>query len=234
MKFQNYWVSLKDKTELLSLRERAILAVTGVVLISVIWLQVVYTDIEVGQKEVAQQQSELNKQRVAQSERLNELVSLLAHDPNSALRQEQKSLNETLLSLRTKIEGRLSHLIAPEKMADVMKQVLSDYKGLTLLSAKNLPVEPLQLETTAAEKIGHKNLSDITRDQSEPQAVIFAHGFEMVLSGNYFQALAFLQYLESMRGFYWESLSYKVSQYPKAKITVQLNTLSLEEDWIGV
>jgi len=234
MKFQYYWLSLKDKTELLSLRERAILAVTSIVLISVIWMQVVYIKIETAQKDIAQQQSELNKERVAQSERLSELMSILSHDPNSGLRQEQKILNETLLSLRTKIEGRLSHLIAPEKMADVMKQVLSDYKGLSLLSAKNLPVEPLQLQKTGTEKAENKALSDKTSDQTDPQAVIFAHGFEMVLSGSYFQALAFLQYLESMSGFYWQSLSYKVSKYPTAKITVQLNTLSLEEDWIGV
>ena len=37
-----------------------------------------------------------------------------------------------------------------------------------------------------------------------------------------------------MKGFYWTFLKYEVEEYPKAKITLQLSTLSLDEDWIGV
>ena len=72
------------------------------------------------------------------------------------------------------------------------------------------------------------------RAEREQQTVLFAHGFEMVLSGGYFQTLAFLQHLEAMDGFYWQALDYRVGKYPKAEITIQINTLSLEEDWIGV
>jgi len=221
------WYELKEKTADLSFRERSILAMVMVVAVAFIWLETIYSNIETAQKHVNATKSELMRQSVTQTDRLSELTTLLAHDPNEPLRQQQIELNAQLVSLRENIESRLSHLIAPEKMADVMQTVLSDYKGLKLISARNLPVEPLLINDKHEKKQNNK--------QPEPQqAVIFAHGFEMMLSGNYFQTLEFLQRLEQMNGFYWQKLDYQVEKYPNAKITLQLNTLSLEEDWIGV
>jgi len=228
------WTALKDKTAELSVRERAIIASTGVVLVFIVWLQIFYSDIESAQKKYKQQERAILDITLTQSERLSELTVLLAHDPNASLRTQQKKLNEDLLTIRQQIEGRLSHLIAPEKMADIMRQVLSDYKGLSLVSAKNLPVEPLKINPEKKPLGGKKQSMDISLSQADSQAVIFAHGFEMVLAGNYFQTLEFLQHLETMSGFYWQALSYEVETYPKAKITLHLSTLSLEEDWIGV
>jgi len=226
------WELLKEKTAGLSVRERGIFAATCVVLVIVIWLQVIYTGIEKQKKVIDKQKSQLVQKSITQSDRLIELSNILAHDPNASLRDRQVQLNKDLLTLRGQIEGRLSHLIAPEKMADVMRQVLSDYKGLTLLSARNLPVEPLQINSKSETQLQQR--VDVSGSQTEPQAVIFAHGFEIVLSGQYFQTLEFLQRLESISGFYWRALSYEVGDYPNAEITLELSTLSLEEDWIGV
>jgi len=227
---QDKWFEAKEKIADLTLRERAILAGTTVVLVVFVWLQFVFTDIEKTQKKLAQQKSEMILGSVTQSERLVELTTLLAHDPNAALREERAVLDEELRELRMHIENRLSHLIAPEKMADVMRRVLSDYKGLELLSARNLPVEPLKIHSDEENKQG----LEFSSNQAESEAVIFAHGFMLELSGTYFQTVEFLQHLEKMSGFYWQALDYEVDDYPKAKIKLQLNTLSLEEDWIGV
>lgn len=220
------WYDLKDKTAALSLRERAILLAVAVVLIAFLWAQFFYLGFEKELKKTKQEISQLQQEGWAQSDQLASLMTRLSHDPNAALFSEQRELQEKLEVLKDQIEIRLSHLIAPELMADVMRNVLSDYKGLRLLSAKNLPVEPLKLVM---------NENDIAaKKQDETQAVLFSHRFEMVLSGDYFQALSFLTSLENMNGFYWTMLKYEVDAYPKAKITLQLSTLSLDEDWIGV
>lgn len=224
MKFDK-WHELKDKTAALSLRERVILMVVGLVLIFFIWAQFYYLGFEKEQKQVSTSIKQLKQQEWAQSEQLADLMAKLAHDPNAELIKEQQRIQGELDALKDQIEIRLSHLIAPEMMADVMRQVLSDYKGLRLVNAKNLPVEPLKISqsTTTENKTDEDN-----------QAVIFSHRFEMTLNGDYFQTLEFLQKLEQMKGFYWTKLSYKVDQYPKAQITIELSTLSLDEDWIGV
>ena len=130
--------------------------------------------------------------------------------------------------MKQDIEQRLSNLIEPELMADVMKSVLSDYKGLRLLSAKNLPVMPLEIKNSSKEK------PDAETSEEVRQAVLFSHAFQMEFEGDYFQTLTFLKRLEEMKGFYWTMLHYQVEDYPQAKIILQLSTLSLEEGWIGV
>jgi len=222
------WYVLRDKVAELTLRERGILAAVGVILVLFVWAQFAYLPFEKQQKRQMVKLTELDQKIITQSDRLAELTVLLANDPNAPLRARQKSLQLDMAELTTEIENRLSNLVAPEKMADLMRNVLADYKGLNLLSAKNLPVEPLKIRT-----INNKTTPDKNADQNA-QTVIFAHGFEMVLSGRYFQALEFLQHLEEMKGFYWRTLDYQVEGYPKAKITIQISTLSLEEDWIGV
>lgn len=219
------WHDLKEKTALLSLRERAILLLVGIVVILFIWSQVYFLGFEKKLKSTNQEVTRLKQEEWNQKDELANLSARLAHDPNAALLEEHAKLKEKLGDLKEVIELRLSHLIAPEMMADVMRNVLSDYKGLRLISAKNLPVEPLKLETDKKED---------SQKKEESQSVLFSHRFEMVLNGDYFQTLSFLQRLEEMKGFYWTMLKYEVEEYPKAKITIQLSTLSLEEDWIGV
>jgi MSHA biogenesis protein MshJ len=220
------WYQIREKTADLSLRERGIIAGAAVVLVCFIWLQTSYLAYEKQHKLNVSQKSSLSKDSVKQSERLAELTAALQHDPNAALRNEQATLKNSLQKLRLKIENRMSNLVAPEDMASLMKQVLSDYQGLTLLSARNLPVEPLNINDSVS--------SAQSENTDGPQAVIFTHGFEMELSGSYFQTVQYLQQLENLSGFYWRMLDYQVDQYPKAIIRIQLSTLSLEEDWIGV
>tara|TARA_R110001592_G_C13175703_1_gene750295 strand:+ start:3002 stop:3685 length:684 start_codon:yes stop_codon:yes gene_type:complete len=222
------WNELKDKTAALTVRERIILLMVGVVLILFIWAQFFYLQFEKDLKNNNQEMSSLQQENWSQKDALAGLTDRLTHDPNSALFDKQRKLKGQLEVLKEQIEIRLSHLIAPELMADVMRKVLSDYKGLRLVSAKNLPVEPLELDVKK-ESNGHKNT-----EKDDAQTVLFTHRFEMVLNGDYFQTLAFLKSLEEMKGFYWTLLKYEVNEYPKAKITLQLSTLSLDEDWIGV
>lgn len=221
------WHELSEKTAELSLRERAILVSLTLVVILVIWLQFVFTPFEKKSDELAKKKQALDLQVQEQSAQVATLAQSLQHNPNDALRVEQTKLQGTLEQLREQIENQLDTLVPPEKMADIMKAILSDYKGLRLVSARNLPVEPMVLG-------GNTDQSTQGEQDSAAQAVIFSHGFEMILEGEYFQTLEFVQGLEAMSGFYWRMLDYKVDTYPKGVITIQISTLSLEEEWIGV
>lgn len=221
------WLELKEKTAELSLRERGIIAATTVVVVLVVWLQFVFTPLDKKSQQVNKSITALNQDIANESSQIATLAASLQNNPNDALRKEQKQLKNKLSQLSENIEERLDTLVPPEKMADLMRDVLSDYKGLRLVSARNLPVEPIHIASGTGKK------SDKETDSSA-QAVIFSHGFEMKLNGGYFKALEFIQRLEQMQGFYWQMLDYEVDSYPNATITIQLSTLSLEEDWIGV
>lgn len=222
------WGELKAKTAALSLRERVILLAAICVCVTFIWLQFFFLGFEKQLKQSRQDILTEQQLSVDQSDQLSQLMERLSHDPNAVLLQEQELLQTKLDDLKQRIEQRLSNLIEPELMADVLKSVLSDYKGLRLITARNLPVRPLEIKNTAKEKMGNE------KKEEQKQAVLFSHAFQMEFEGDYFQTLSFLKRLEEMKGFYWTMLHYQVEDYPQAKIMLQLSTLSLEEGWIGV
>lgn len=230
------WQLLDEKCADLSLRERGILLGTFLTLILFIWLQFVYAPIQDQGKIHAQSLQQANEDLSRYASQMQELKAKLENNPNTPLRAEQKALQQRLDELAQDIEARLSNLVPPRKMAAVMQSVLTDYQGLKLRRARNLPVEPLKMQSTeaAVDKADFEENDTGSESFSNDDAVIFVHGFEMELEGEYFQTLRFLQRLEAMDGFYWQAFDYVVEGYPKAKVTIQLNTLSLDEEWIGV
>jgi MSHA biogenesis protein MshJ len=231
------WTSLKEKTAALSQRERTVLLLASLACVLFIWAQFFYLGFEKQLKQARQEITQQQQLTVDQSDQLSSLMARLASDPNASLREEQQTLRKKLNELKQDIEQRLSNLIEPELMADVMKTVLSDYQGLQLISARNLAVLPLEINTgrsDASRSGAAVNNNNAANTAAEKQAVLFAHTLQLELKGDYFQTLDFLKRLESMKGFYWTMLKYDVKDHPQANITLQVNTLSLEEDWIGV
>ena len=65
--------------------------------------------------------------------------------------------------------------------------------------------------------------------------MLYQHGVEMLLEGEYFQTLRYLKALEELPWqVLWGELEYGVQDYPRASIRLQINTLSTDSGWIGV
>mgnify|MGYP002062939409 FL=1 len=103
------------------------------------------------------------------------------------------------------------------------KKRMMQEQELTLLSLHTLESGPL---------LG----TGQTGDEAAPiGAMLHRHGFEVTFSGGYLPTLRYLQALERLPWrFYWDSVSYEVIDYPRSIVRMQLHTLSLSEDWIGV
>ena len=225
---QDKWSQLSERFLALTLRERGIALGVCLALVLFLWLQFVFSPFEEGQKNKRISLMQNNDAIVELAAQLNAFEQKVKADPNAPLREQERKLSNELDELGIEIEQHLSHLLAPQKMAQILRSVLSDYQGLTLLKARNLPVKALTVESSSDLE------SDTLGEQEADRAAIFSHGFEMQFEGTYFQSLQFLQRLEKMEGFYWQMFDYQVDGYPRAIITIQLNTLSLEEGWIGV
>ncbi len=213
-----HWEKLSSQIEAMTIRERVIVLCASVIGIVFIWVQFVYTPLQERHKKASRSVSSLAQQEVDFSARQAELTQRLTEDPNRELRTQRDGLEKQLVVMKNQIERQLSGLIPPEKMADVLRSMLNQQEKLTLVNVKNLPVEPF-----------NKPLNE-----SDEGSGLFSHGMELVLEGEYFDVLEYIQRLESLKGFNWLMMNYEVLDYPKARVTVKINTLSLEEDWIGV
>jgi MSHA biogenesis protein MshJ len=111
-------------------------------------------------------------------------------------------------------------------MTDVLENVLLQDGELTLLSLENLPVEAIVSRAPADPGTESANGGDDG---------LYKHSFVLTLTGNYpatvryFEALAELPWQ-----FHWDGLRYQVQTYPEAIITLQVHTVSMSRDWIGV
>jgi len=65
--------------------------------------------------------------------------------------------------------------------------------------------------------------------------VLYLHAVELQLRGSYFEALRYLQALETLPWqVIWDQLEYQVIQYPQADIRLRINTLSGSDRLLGV
>jgi MSHA biogenesis protein MshJ len=58
---------------------------------------------------------------------------------------------------------------------------------------------------------------------------------QLVLEGTYLDCLKYLEAVERLPWqLYWGSLQLETQRHPRTRISIELHTLSLEEEWIGV
>lgn len=213
------WDKLSSRVEALTVRERVIVVSAVAVGILFIWGQFFFFPLQDRYKSASSSIRSMDQQQVELSNQMTVLDLQLADDPNRELLAQRKGLELQLEKMKVQIEGQLSGLIAPEKMADVLRTLLIDQQSLKLISLKNLPVEPFNL---------------VDEDVENQGTALFSHSMELVVDGQYFDVLEYIKRLEQLKGFNWQMLDYDVINYPSARVTIKIRTLSLEEDWIGV
>ncbi len=223
------------------------LLLTVIVVIVFLWFQFVFSPLDEKVKAGKAAISALNGEMGAFGTEMTLLEERLKVDPNQSLRDEHARLKLALKVQRDELESKLSALIAPERMADVLRDVLAGFSGLTLRSARNYQVRPFSVrdgqaqEKQAQEGRAKGKYPPEEKNGSKDSAVekgelpIYQHSFELSLVGNFFDLLRYLKRLEGLdEDFQWYLLDIRVNDYPQMEVRVVVRTLSLEQEWIGV
>jgi len=182
-------------------------------------------------------QPALNKQK-ASTQAIDEWESrldLLRHRTGmlSGLSPENQrsELQAQLDDLDAQLDERLGGLLAPDQAMDVLEQVLEQEQGLVLreVNASNKPLSGTEL----------LDRDDATRDDNpfSPGAGnndellstgIGRYQLQLQLEGSYLATLRYLRALEALPWkFFWESVDYEVTEYPAARITLDIYTLGI-------
>ena len=226
-----YWELARTKIDDMSLRERAmIFAAACFVLISLInslLLDPLLAKQKVLSTQVIQEQE---KMKALQAE-IQSLLQAKQDDVSSPLRMRTTALKQELQELDSYLQNRSSRLVEPNKMADLLKQVLSKNSGLQLVELKTLPVS-LLLDNPQLEK-GAETTSLVS--SSDKQKQIYKHGVQISVRGNYLELLRYVSMLEKMPAqMFWGEVTLSVEKYPQSVLTLTLYTLSLDKTWLTV
>src|SRR5476649_773424 len=68
---------------------------------------------------------------------------------------------------------------------------------------------------------------------AKPRELLYRHGVEIELQGNYLDMVNYMSALEALpQQLFWGSAKLDAEQYPQAKLTLTLYTMSLDDQWM--
>lgn len=227
---KSYWKKFEDKIDGMTLRERALIfATVAFILVSLIMTR--FLD------PLLAEQKKLSVQVVQKEEKMKEILAQIDSlqqakkaDANSPVRQRLDEVRRQIEEGGAYLQSRRERLVPPEKMSELLEQVLNKNGGLQLISLKNLPAAPL-IEK-AGKPAGARNVSADTGIVPDKQ--IFRHGVQIIVSGSYPDLLQYLTALEHLQEqLFWGQVTMDAA-YPEVTLTLTLYTLSLDKEWLRI
>ncbi len=207
----------------LSLRERVILFVGILVTLFVVWDVVLMGPVTLHEKSAQQRIDHLHSQIATLNKSIRQLVASRSSTPNVELRAKLETVQADSARLDAQLSGATAGLVPPNRMANLLEQVLARQRGLRLVSVENEPPQPLL------------KVADGTGTEAVESGSLYEHGLQIVFQGNYADIMAYLQALEHLKWrFYWDALDLQVKKYPISQVTIRVHTLSLHKGYIGV
>ena len=176
--------------------------------------------------------AEQSRQQLAEARRIEAQNSLqdihrrLAADPNLSYRQALKAVQASREELHQRIDVETSTLVSPEKMKALLQDLLRNQAKLKLVALQSSSA-PLELPGAAP----------ATQEQQASPVVFYRHGVQLTLEGGYFDLLTYLKAIEASGWrLHWDRLDYEVGEngHDRARVTLDLHTLSRDAGWVGV
>ena len=234
---KRYWDMARTRIDDMSLRERAMIfaaaAFVVIALINVVLLDPLLAKQKALSTQVVQQQEKMKELQAT----IQTLLQAKREDELSPKRTRSAELKQQLQELNDYLQNRSSRLVEPEKMADLLKQVLGKHGGLQLVELKTLPVS-LLIEPPKDDGVAQlaASVNDMVgQAPRDAQKQIFKHGVQISVRGNYLDLLSYVSTLEKMPAqMFWGEVSLDVEQYPASVLTLTLYTLSLDKLWLTV
>ncbi|EAT16651.1 type 4a pilus biogenesis protein PilO [Desulfuromonas acetoxidans] len=156
-------------------------------------------------------------------------MSLLAEkDPDADNRKKLEQLQQEIARFDQRLQENLSGLVAPAQMPGLLRSMLKQRAGLTLISMENAQPQAISLAPMPQQ-------GEAKERTALPEVVLYRHPLHLELQGRYLDVLAYLQDVRKLpQRVFWHGLHIEMGEgYPQARIQVDVYTLSLEKGWIS-
>lgn len=216
---------LAAKVDSMSLRERALIFLAAAFLVVSLIDAVFLSPLLVRQKSLSAQVVQQQEKMKEVQAQLEAFLQAQQADANSPQRERIRVLRQQIADGNAYLKDRRDKLVPPEKMAELLEQVLRKNQSLQLVALNTLPVSLL------IEPSGDAMAEQMM--QSETQ--IYKHGVEITVRGSYADLLKYLTALEHLpTQMFWGVAKLSVVEHPTAELKLTLYTLSLDKRWLQV
>jgi len=229
---KRYWNMARNKIDEMSLRERAMIFVAAAFIVISLINALLLDPLLAKQKELSAQIVQQQEKMKSLQAMMQSLLQAQRDNEISPLRTSAIQLKEKLRDMDAYLQTRSSRLVEPDKMADLLKQVLSNNSGLQLVELSTLPVSPLIDQAGAGVK---QAATPGILGQGVEKTQIYKHGVRISVRGGYLALLRYVSALEKMPAqMFWGEANLNVETYPDSVLTLTLYTLSLDKVWLTV
>jgi len=226
---------IAEKIDSLSVRERAMVFIGVIAVIFTLWDSFLMAPLELEQKKIIASLNKKNADRMVLVTQVQSSIKQSQIDPDVENLLKLKTLRSKLINVQADLESSTEKLVSPKEMPKILETVLHKTGNLTLTNLRSLGVTPLvtEEETDGTTKTSNdKNELKLTADNIDNA---YKHGLRIEFSGGYLTILDYLKSLEELEwGFFWDNFELNVDEYPDTKASVEIFTLSLNKEWIGV
>jgi MSHA biogenesis protein MshJ len=154
----------------------------------------------------------------------------LARDPEAARRVALDQLKAEAGELDTRLRADEAAVIPPARMPGVLRDLLGRDARLTLLGVRALPPEVLRWSPALAAAS-----TDTPVPSADGMPALYRHRVVLRFEGDYAAALDYVRSVEALPlRVRLHDLVVDAERWPRLRITLTVETLGLEEGWIGV
>lgn len=226
--------ALRERWQALSIREQWLCLGVALLVPAMLWTLLVHDPLaKAHERQRSLQQAAHARLLTAQTSQAD-LAARAAADPDRAVREALRAAEAERDRQLNVLEQETAALIDPQRMRQVLQDLLQTRPGLRLLGLESFS-EPLRLPAALPPPPAPAAVA--AAPAVEPAPVLYRHGMRVTFEGSYFEVR---DYLRSIEGgdwrLFWERLDYQVGEAGpgRARITLELYTLSREAGWVGV
>ncbi len=152
---------------------------------------------------------------------INDIRRRIGEGVHREKQAQLEQLDEQLAELEEQLRVKTVELIDPEKMFQLMNQLIYRDSQLKLLSLKRREVRPAIPSTDPG--------------QPAEEAGIYRHVLEIEFAGKYLDILDYMQSMEALDWkLLWDEIEVSSNEYPKVTVKLVMSTLSTHKQWVGI
>jgi MSHA biogenesis protein MshJ len=225
------WRKLAERFGALKPREKALVLLGVVVGTALLFDAVLFQPAEARKKTLERRIAEA-RQNLKVAEALMQTKEPVGNS-HAVKRSYRDALQVQVAQIKQMLAGLQQGMVPPESMARLLEDMLARTRGLQLLSLRALPPKPFEPRGVAPDsQAGAKAVKPAPK---EPERTIFQHSFELTLQGSYRDLHDYLAQLEGLPWqMFWSRISVQTEQYPRLRVTILVQTLSLTKVWLIV
>ncbi|MCP4979688.1 MAG: hypothetical protein GY935_04245 [Gammaproteobacteria bacterium] len=203
-----------------STRERALIAFSLIAAIGFIWWSYYATPIQKRIETVTAENERIGREVENSQTIMREIRQTIAQGVHREKEAQLAKLNKDLAGLEDQLRLTTIELVDPEKMFQLMNQLIYRDSRLKLLSLKRREVKP------AIPAVNEE-------DTEEPG--IYRHVLEIEFAGKYLDILQYMQKLEALDWkLLWDEIEIVSDDHPTVTVKVAISTLSTRKEWVGI